>query len=152
VELAETSKRAKQRDSVVKAFLLAFVLVAGCATGINRTAQTVATSLHIVSDAEQAMLSADAAEKQTLVDAVKKGTLTQAGAESNNATWESKLARARTALHTLKDALVTASHVVDVVQHGGKGDYGQALQDVAQAYAALVQALANLGVHLPGLV
>ncbi len=132
--------------------LLALAIAAsGCAsTGLNRARQVITTSLHVEADAETAVVAADKAEKDSLVAEVKAGKLTPAGADATNSAWEAKLARVKQGAETLKDGLVTASHVVDVVAAGGTGDYQSAITNVTAAFASLVQALSDLGVHLPG--
>ena len=137
----------------MKKLLVAMTLglaLAGCATTQTRVAQEVSVSLHVAADVEQAAAAADKAEKDALVEAVRSGKMTVKGAQDANDKWEAKFKRFQQALHVYKDAQVTASHVVDMANHGAKVDIQAAANDLAAAYATLVQAMTDIGVHLNG--
>lgn len=126
------------------------LLVAGCATTIQKAAQTVAVTARVQIDVEDAVEAIDLQTKQALVAKVKAGLMTVAQATAENDAWEAKLAKVVKANRVLRDALKTASHVVDASNAANSKDYQGAVNDVTSALATLLQTLTDAGIHIKG--
>lgn len=130
--------------------LITCLALVGCASGLDKARVTVTTSVKVEGDVEDGVLAAVEAEKTSLIAKVNAGQLTADQAQAQYDAFRSKVAKVVQALTVFHDSLKTAAHVIDAAEATGSKDYGSAMADVASAFASVVQALADAGVHIPG--
>jgi len=130
--------------------LLACLALVGCASGFDKARVTVTTAVKVEGDVEDSLLAAVQAKQKDLIAQVQAGKLTVEQAQAQYDVWRAKVDKVIAAVTTLHDAMKTAAHAINGSEALGNKDYTAAMSDMASAIASLVQALADAGVHIPG--
>jgi ABC-type glycerol-3-phosphate transport system substrate-binding protein len=130
--------------------LAACLALTACSSGFDKARVTVTTAVKVEGDVEDSLLAAVQAKQKDLIAQVQAGKITVEQAQAQYDVWRAKVDKVIAAVTTLHDAMKTAAHAIYGSEALGNKDYTAVMGDMASAIASLVQALADAGIHIPG--